>query len=57
MISKTRKYYNERSTMISHYSVMLANLPQEAGADKRIREFMRTALGTEYKVEDLILIN
>jgi hypothetical protein len=57
MISKTRNYYNERSTLISHYSVMIANLPKQAGADKRLRNFMRTALPVEYKVEDLILIN
>ena len=46
MISKTRKYYNERSTLISHYSVMISNIPQAPGVDKRIRNFMRTGLGS-----------
>jgi hypothetical protein len=37
MISKTRKYYNERSTLISHYSIMISNLPKQTKIDKKIR--------------------
>jgi hypothetical protein len=58
MIKKTRKYYNERSTLISHYSLMISNLPRQVGIDKKIREFMKKGFSeSEYKVEDLIVIN
>ena len=66
MIRKTNDYYDERTTSLSDYSVLLRNLPNEIGTDKRIREFMRTGMRkdgegeekvNEFKVEELVLLN
>lgn len=47
MIRKTNDYYNERTASLSDYSVLIRNLPNEVGADKRIREFMRVGMRKE----------
>lgn len=55
-ILKTLKYYEERNTLISDYSVIFMNLPHEVGSIAKIRSFL-AALDGEYEVEEVIVLN
>jgi hypothetical protein len=57
-IKKTNDYYDERTTSLSDYSVMINGLPPHPGNGKRIRDFMRSGVAdTAFIVEELILLN
>jgi hypothetical protein len=40
VIRKTNEYYDERTTSLSDYSILLCNLPKKEGMKNRLREFL-----------------
>ena len=40
VIRKTNEYYDERTTSLSDYSVLLCNLPKKEGMKNRLRQFL-----------------
>lgn len=40
VIRKTNEYYDERTTSLSDYSILLCNLPKKDGMKNRLREFL-----------------
>jgi hypothetical protein len=56
-IKKTNDYYDERTTSLSDYSILISNLPKQAGTDHKIREFMRAGVEKPFKVEELVILN
>jgi hypothetical protein len=39
VIGKTNRYYEERETSISNYSIFIRNLPKKEGMKNLLREF------------------
>jgi hypothetical protein len=40
-IRKTNDYYDERTTSLSDYSILMSNLPKKINTEKKIRDFFR----------------
>ena len=36
-IRKTKDYYSERNTCLANYSILITNIPRQAGVDKKVK--------------------
>ena len=54
---KTRNYYDERTTSLSDYSIIVENLPQKSGNKRKILTFLENSLTKEHKPTQITLIS
>ena len=57
LVIKTRNYYDERTTSLSDYSIIVENLPQKSGNKGKILTFLKNSLGKEHKPTQITLIS
>ena len=57
LVIKTRNYYDERTTSLSDYSIIVENLPQKSGNKGKILTFLENNLGKYHKPTQITLIS
>ena len=40
-ITKTRNYYDERTTLISDFAVIMHNIPRETHTEQKLKRFLK----------------
>lgn len=55
-LTKANAYYDERSTSLSDFSVILKDIPTVTGIQAKIRTLLSTFFSKEYKIEELVVI-
>lgn len=57
-INKTRNYYDERTTLLSDYSVIFHNIPRETQTEQKLKRFLAEAFpGKHFEAKDVVLFN
>jgi hypothetical protein len=58
MLRKTNDYYDERTTSLSDYSVIISYLPKQLGLEGKIKSFLKKGIeGGSFKAEEMVLLN
>ena len=57
LIIKTRNYYDERTTSLSDYSIIVYNLPQKQGNRKKMVNFLSSGFDRSYVPTQITLIS